>query len=48
MCKLIYLIGNQAADILDSLDWLKQSLKLAGSCDWNNIDMNQFPGRWHH
>ena len=38
-------LNNSAIDWLSNLDQLKESVRLAGSYDWQNIDITQFQSK---
>jgi len=39
-------VANDTGPVdLSSLDFLKESFHMAGSYNWNNVDLTQFPGK---
>jgi len=43
---VVFSAGNDAGAVdLSSLDFLKESFHMAGSYDWNSVDLTQFPGK---
>jgi len=42
---MCYSSANSDVD-LSSLDFLKESFHMAGSYNWNGVDLTQFPGEF--
>ena len=45
-CLLCAAGATTDANALD-LDWLKENVRMAGSYNWSNVDLTQFPGSIH-